>query len=72
MYDSTLARLYVAIGAPGVVCVVDTTRLELLETVPTEPGAHTIGWNSVHYTLYAFLPTSMGVVVFAEQECATG
>ena len=72
MYDSALERLYVAIGTPGVVCVVDTAHLNLIETVPTEPGAHTIGWNPVHQTLYAFLPTSMGVAVFAEQERATG
>jgi len=72
MYDPALERLYIAIGTPGVICVVDTARLELLETVPTELGAHTIGANPVHHTLYAFLPTSMRVAVFAEQERATG
>lgn len=36
-------HLYVAIGEPGVLCVVDSERFELLETVPTEDSAHTIG-----------------------------
>jgi DNA-binding beta-propeller fold protein YncE len=72
MYASALERLYIAIGMPGVVCAVDTAQLSLIETLPTEPGAHTIGWNPVHQTLYVFMPTSMGVAVFAEQERASG
>jgi len=31
----------VAIGEPGVICVVDTERLELVATVPMEPNALT-------------------------------
>jgi hypothetical protein len=38
-------RLYVAIGDPGVVCSLDSEQLELIETVETEKGAHTIGWD---------------------------
>ncbi len=67
MHDPALARLYVAIGAPGVVSVIDTERLEMLEVVQTESGAHTIGWNADTRTLYAFLPGSGGAAVFAEQ-----
>jgi DNA-binding beta-propeller fold protein YncE len=67
MHDPASARLYVAIGAPGVVSVIDDQRLETLETVETESGAHTIGWNADTRTLYAFLPTSGGAAVFAEQ-----
>src|SRR6185369_865549 len=37
-------------------CVVDTVQLHLIKTVATEPGAHTIGWNSVHHRLYASCP----------------
>jgi len=36
MHDPASARLYVAIGAPGVVSVIDDQRLETLETVETE------------------------------------
>jgi DNA-binding beta-propeller fold protein YncE len=67
MHDPASARLYVAIGAPGVVSVIDDQRLETLETVATESGAHTIGWNPDTRTLYAFLPASGGAAVFAEQ-----
>src|SRR5215471_14304835 len=58
MHDPALARLYVAIGSPGVVSVIDDHRLETLQTVSTESGAHTIGWNPDTRTLYAFLPGS--------------
>ena len=67
MHDPASARLYVAIGAPGVVSVIDEQSLRMLETVPTESGAHTIGWNPDTRTLYAFLPVSGGAAVFAEQ-----
>jgi DNA-binding beta-propeller fold protein YncE len=66
MHDSALARLYVAIGSPGVVSVIDEQRLEMLETVETESGAHTITWNPDSRTLYAFLPGSGGAAVFEE------
>ncbi len=66
MYDATFARLYVAIGTPGVLCVVDTTRRELVETIPTERGAYTIGWKAAERTLYVFQPESTGASVFVE------
>jgi DNA-binding beta-propeller fold protein YncE len=34
-------QLYVAVGDPGVIDVFDTTTMERLATVTTEPGAHT-------------------------------
>jgi DNA-binding beta-propeller fold protein YncE len=67
MHDPASARLYVAIGSPGCVSVIDAQRLVTLETVPTESGAHTIGWNPDTRTLYAFLPASGGAAVFAEK-----
>jgi hypothetical protein len=66
-HDPTLARLYVAIGDPGVVCSFDTESLEPLETVETEPGAHTIGWDPDGRRLYAFCPASVGAIVFEER-----
>jgi DNA-binding beta-propeller fold protein YncE len=64
MYDPSLRHLYVAIGEPGVICVVDTERLELVETVPTERNAHTIGLNRDDHTIYAFFPMSEGAAVY--------
>ena len=45
MLDPERTRTYVAIGDPGLVCSFDTGRLEHLETVTTEPGAHTSAGN---------------------------
>jgi len=67
MHDPAAARLYVAIGTPGVVSVIDGQRLETMETLTTESGAHTICWNPDIDALYAFLPASLGAAVFAQQ-----
>ncbi len=67
MHDAELAHLYVAVAQPGVMCVVDTERLELLETVPTEDGAHTIAVDPETHTVYAFLPGSGGAAVYADR-----
>jgi DNA-binding beta-propeller fold protein YncE len=67
MHDPDLARLYVAIGDPGVVCSFDSERLEPLETVATEKGAHTLGWDPEDRCLYVFCPGSGGAMVLEER-----
>jgi DNA-binding beta-propeller fold protein YncE len=67
MHDPELARLYVAIGEPGVVCSVDSERLEPIEVVETELGAHTIGLDPDGRRLYAFSPASGGAIVLEER-----
>jgi DNA-binding beta-propeller fold protein YncE len=67
MLDPALGRVYVAAGDPGVVCSFDSRLLEWLETVPTEPGAHTLGWGPVGGSLYVFCPGSGGAAVFEER-----
>ena len=67
MHDAAGRRLYVAIGDPGVVCCFDSDRLEHLETVATEEGAHTIGWDPVGQNLYVFCPTSGGAAICADR-----
>jgi hypothetical protein len=67
MHDRELARLYVAIGEPGVLRSFDSTRLEPLETVATEQGAHTIGWDPDGRCLYVFCPERGGALVFEER-----
>jgi DNA-binding beta-propeller fold protein YncE len=68
MHDPRMRRLYVAVGDPGSVTVVDTAALSLLETVITEPGAHTLAWDPVGETLYVFCPGSGGVALYADGE----
>jgi hypothetical protein len=63
LHDERRHSLYVAIGSPGLVTVFDTERLEELQTVETEDGAHTIGWDPV--TAYAFAPRR-GALLFEE------
>jgi DNA-binding beta-propeller fold protein YncE len=67
MHDPDLRRLYVAIGDPGLVCSFDSDRLEQLETVETEQGAHTTGWDPVGRALYVFSPGSGGAAVYEER-----
>ncbi|MDP9250344.1 MAG: hypothetical protein M3O78_03120, partial [Chloroflexota bacterium] len=64
--DSTLRHLYVAIGDPGLIEVFDIGRLERVEAVPTEQGAHTIGLDADSHRVYAFLPATHRAAVFAE------
>lgn len=66
MHDPDLRRLYVAVGEPGLVCSFDSDRLEQLETIETERGAHTIGWDPDGRCLYVFCPESSGATVFEE------
>jgi len=58
--------LYVAIGEPGVVTVIDTQRLVETETVVTATGAHTLGWDAATRQLYVFAPADGAAIVFEE------
>lgn len=66
MHDSVRHRLYVAIGEPGLVCSFDSDRPAHLETVETEPGAHTICWDPLGRCLYVFCPASGGAAVYED------
>jgi hypothetical protein len=67
MHDPDLRRLYVAVGEPGVICSFDSERLEPLETVETEQGAHTTGWDPHSRCLYVFCPESGGAAIYQER-----
>jgi hypothetical protein len=67
MHDPQRQRLYVAIGEPGVVCSVDSEQLSVLETVETEPGAHTTCWDPDGGCLYVFCPASGGAAVYEDR-----
>ena len=67
-HDPRTQRLFVAVGDPGTVTVVDTGRLVRLEVVGTERGAHTLAWDTVGETLYVFCPGSGGVATYADGE----
>jgi DNA-binding beta-propeller fold protein YncE len=64
--NATLRRVYVAVGDPGVIDVFDADTLRRLESVATEPGAHTIGFDPARHTVYAFLPQSHRAAVYTD------
>src|SRR5207247_2088673 len=62
--DGSLGHLYIAIGDPGVIDVIDTVRWTRLETVTTEPGAHTLAIDDGAHTIYGFLPQTHRAILF--------
>jgi len=66
MYDRDLHRVYVAVGSPGTVSVFDTRRRNEVETIVTEEGAHTIGWDPLTRRLFVFQPKSCGVGIYED------
>ena len=59
-------RLYVAIGDPGVIDVVDIGAMRCEQVVPTEAGAHTLALDRKRNNIYAFLPRSHRAAVFVD------
>ena len=66
-FNPALSRLYVAIGEPGVIDVLDTTRLRLAETVATEAGAHTLSFDARRQLVCAFLPATHRAGVYEDR-----
>ena len=66
-FDAALGRLYVASGDPGLIEVFDTEAMRRIESVPTEKGAHTLGFDAGRHKVYAFLPLSHAARVFADE-----
>lgn len=58
--------LYVAIGTPGLIDVVDCRRMTIAERIETEPGAHTTAFDGRRQVLYVFLPGSAQASVYHE------
>jgi DNA-binding beta-propeller fold protein YncE len=59
-------RLYVAIGDPGVIDVIDVGTMHRQEVVPTEAGAHTLALDRKRNKVYAFLPQSHRAAIFVD------
>jgi DNA-binding beta-propeller fold protein YncE len=66
-FNAALGHLYVAIGVPGVIDVFDTATLRRIEVVPTEQGAHTLGFDADRNKVYAFLPQTHRAAVYVDQ-----
>jgi DNA-binding beta-propeller fold protein YncE len=59
-------HLYVAIGDPGVMDVIDIGTMRCAEVVPTEAGAHTLALDRKRSKVYSFLPRSHRAAVFVD------
>ncbi len=57
-------RLYVAVGNPGVIDVIDIGTMRREQVVPTEAGAHTFALDRKRHKIYVFLPKSHRAAVF--------
>ena len=66
-FNRGLGHVYVAVGNPGVIDVFDARRNQLLETVPTETGAHTLAVDQKKNKVYAFLPASHRAAVYQDE-----
>jgi DNA-binding beta-propeller fold protein YncE len=66
-YNPRRQRLYVAIGEPGVIEVLETRPLARRQVVATEPGAHTTAFDPASETLYAFLPRTHRAAVYRDR-----
>jgi DNA-binding beta-propeller fold protein YncE len=64
--DHALSHLYIAVGDPGTIDVIDVAAWSRLESVPTEPGAHTIAFDGDAHRVYAFLPRTHRASVFLD------
>ena len=65
-FNAALHHLYVAIGDPGVIDVFDTASLKRIQTVATERGAKTLGFDRQRNKVYAFLPQSHRAAVYLD------
>jgi DNA-binding beta-propeller fold protein YncE len=65
-FNPALKRLYVAVGDPGVIDVIDTDSLSMIEVVQTEKGAHTTAIDLQRNLIYAFCPQSCRATVFSD------
>jgi DNA-binding beta-propeller fold protein YncE len=66
-YNKTHKHLFIAIGNPGVIDVFDTESMKLIETVSTGQGAHTIGFDSLHNRVYAFIPENHSANIYDDE-----
>jgi DNA-binding beta-propeller fold protein YncE len=65
-FNPALRHIYAASGDPGLIDVFDTDRMRLLETIHTEKGAHTLGYDFDRNKVYAFLPQTHRAHVYQD------
>jgi DNA-binding beta-propeller fold protein YncE len=65
-YNRRKARLYCAVGRPGVLEVVDVQKMSVVEEIISEEGAHTFAFDETRQRVYVLLPKSCRASVYRE------
>jgi DNA-binding beta-propeller fold protein YncE len=65
-FNARQRALYVAIGTPGLVDVVDTDAMRRREQIVTEEGAHTTAYDATRQRLVVFLPGTCRAAIYQE------
>lgn len=65
-YNADRSCVYVAIGQPGILAVIDTRAMAIGQEIATEAGAHTTAFDRTRQRLYVFLPGSCRAAVYEE------
>ena len=60
-------RLYVAIGNPGVIDVIDARQMRRVQTIETEAGAHTLALDRKRGSVYSFLPQTHQAAIYLDK-----
>jgi DNA-binding beta-propeller fold protein YncE len=66
-FNAALNHLYVAVGDTGVIDLFETGSLKRIDTIPTEKGAHTLGFDATRNKVYAFLPETHQAAVYLDE-----
>src|SRR5215211_1418816 len=66
-FNAARKHLYVAVGDPGVIDLFETDSLKLIDTISTEKGAHTLGFDVTRNKVYAFLPESHRASIYFDE-----
>jgi DNA-binding beta-propeller fold protein YncE len=65
--NASKRHLYVASGDPGCIDVINVDDWRTIETITTELGAHTIGYDPSRNKVYAFMPETHRAAVFEDR-----
>ncbi len=65
-FNPGMNHLYLAIGDPGVIDVIDTDKYMKLESIATEKGTHTLALDPRTHKVYAFAPQSHLALVYID------
>ena len=66
-FNAQRQLVYVAIGEPGVIDVVDVAAMQVVQILSTESGSHTTAFDAFRQWLYVFLPTTCQADVYAQE-----